>query len=303
MALDMNFAEKPFRNYTLFYTLFTICTALVFVLTMYNILTYLQNRKEYSEYADIIQSGDERKNLATKESNEIEAEIEKEDRKELLKNVNFVNENIRLRTFSWTDFFNELEKQLPPGVKLIYIRPRGKDENVQIYLKFTAKTMEEALTFFDNLTRSTSFEYALPKRESKNQAKRNYTDWQITLNYLPGKAGLPDMEEETETGAPEALEEEASAEGAGFILDTGRLSVTGLPFLPDGEAVESLPALDEAFPLESGEDTEEGAGEASGDESGEVTEAPAEQVPGEGAEEDAPGDTAAEEPPAFIELD
>jgi len=73
MALDMNFAEKPFRNYTLFYTLFTICTALVFVLTMYNILTYLQNRKEYSEYADIIQSGDERKNLATKESNEIEA--------------------------------------------------------------------------------------------------------------------------------------------------------------------------------------------------------------------------------------
>lgn len=235
MSLDLNFAEKPFRNYTLFYTVFAVFAAAVFVLTLYNVITYFNNSKEYNEYAHLIQRGNERIQAATKETTDLKDALRTENRKDLLEYVNFVNDSIRLRTFSWTDFFNELEQQLPPGVKLFYIKPKGREAGIEILLKFTSKNVREALDFFDNLDRCPAFESAFPRREARNQTKRNYYDWQISLRYLPEKAGLPAVEEEIETAGMETGEEIITFEDAGFILETNRLSVTGLPFLPGEE--------------------------------------------------------------------
>jgi hypothetical protein len=239
----MNLAKKPFRNYTLFYMVFALFAGIVLVLTLYNVVTYLRNSKEYSEYAHLIQSGNNRIRDATDKAARIKDALRMEDRKDLLEYVNFVNESIQLRTFSWTDFFNELENQLPPGVKLFYIRPKGKEEEILILLKFTSKTVKEALEFFDNLDSSPAFESAFPRREARNQTKRNYFDWQISLRYLPEKAGLPAPEEASLAADAETGEGTPVSEDAGFILDTQRLSVTGLPFRPGEESVGLAPDL------------------------------------------------------------
>ena len=250
MIFNLNFAERPFRNYTLFYTLFGLCAFFVLTLTMYNLFTYIQNKREFGKYADIIRNDQQREQAAQKESAELAGRLKQENTKELLKQVNFINEKIQLRTFSWSDFFNELETQLPPGVKLGSIKPRGKEGEIQIQLSITGKTLKDVLDFIDNLNNSPAFDEVFPRRESRNQMSGNFIDYQIYLKYFPEKVSreMPDAAVLAEK-LGEERKDSGPSEGAQFILETGRLSVTGLPFFPmEGMEMLTAPAEEPDMP-------------------------------------------------------
>lgn len=96
---------------------------------------------------------------------------------ELMERSEFLNRLIEERTFPWTKMFADLERILPPGVRVISISPQmDKDGSVKVVLVIGAANDEQKDKFVQSITASPVFsnvqvmEETYPRKTSSSAA-------------------------------------------------------------------------------------------------------------------------------------
>ncbi|HKW89537.1 MAG TPA: hypothetical protein VJN21_12355 [Candidatus Acidoferrales bacterium] len=85
-----------------------------------------------------------------------------------------LNGLIAERAFPWTKMFADLERILPPGVRVISISPgRDKDGNINVSLSMGAESDAAKLRFLESLEASQAFSDILVKSESRPTQARS----------------------------------------------------------------------------------------------------------------------------------
>jgi Tfp pilus assembly protein PilN len=69
----------------------------------------------------------------------------------------FLNSLIDQRSFPWTKIFTDLEKVLPPGVRVVSIAPKMENGQVEVKLVVGAASDKSKIDFLDALQSSTAF--------------------------------------------------------------------------------------------------------------------------------------------------
>jgi hypothetical protein len=77
--------------------------------------------------------------------------------KEVLDRAGFLNSLIGQRSFPWTKIFMDLEKTLPPGVRVIKISPKLDNGRATVELTVGAQTEEGKIQFLQALEKSKVF--------------------------------------------------------------------------------------------------------------------------------------------------
>ncbi len=158
MRIGLNLASEPFRRNRpalvawsagIVVLMFSLLALIVMAFTDRGVLT--RNQRTAERLA---------RDLAKLKSEQrtYDADIRKAENSEVLERSVFLNQLLLRKGISWTRIFADLEKTLPPNVRITQIRPQVNDNN-QILLEMTvaADSPEPMIGFVSKLEQSDVF--------------------------------------------------------------------------------------------------------------------------------------------------
>jgi type IV pilus assembly protein PilN len=157
MRIRLNLATKPLETHRKFIagsTLAGLVAAIVFLSLGWHVyLARKANAEMRAKSAKILEQVAE----LEQQRAALERFFALDENARLHDRAAFINSLIDARSFNWTLMFMDLEKVLPPGVRVISIEP--KQENGHIKVKFTmgAASDDAKLTFLKALEDSNTF--------------------------------------------------------------------------------------------------------------------------------------------------
>jgi len=157
MKLNLNLATSPLENNRRFIAGAGLAglLALIFLIVLSH-QTYTTWRANSAIRADISRVEKEIQSEAELQAN-LGRFFELPETKTVLDRSNFLNSLIEARTFPWPKIFEDLEKTLPPGVRVINIAPRL--EGGRAAIKITVGAMDDAskVEFLQKIESSKAF--------------------------------------------------------------------------------------------------------------------------------------------------
>ena len=159
--LKTNLATRPFYNERAIHVLLALAAAIVLVVTLLNvsrIVTLSRRSTELSAGSSAARA--EAVRLST-EATRIRRTINKDELALIVGAAEEANALIDQRTFSWTEFFNQIEATIPPDVMLTSVRPSFKDGVTSVSMIVLAKKPADVDEFVEKLEATGAFENVL----------------------------------------------------------------------------------------------------------------------------------------------
>jgi|SRR4051794_11950777 Tfp pilus assembly protein PilN len=156
--LRANLATRPFYNERAIHFLLGIAAVIVLAITVLNvsrIVTLSRRSTELSSRTDAARS--EASKLST-EASRIRTTINKDELVHVVNSAQEANALIDQRTFSWTEFFNQIEATIPPDVMLTSVRPSFKDGITRVTMMVLGRRTEDLEEFIEKLEATGFFE-------------------------------------------------------------------------------------------------------------------------------------------------
>jgi Tfp pilus assembly protein PilN len=157
-VLRTNLATRPFYNERAAHMVIGAAAVLVCAITLFNavrIVTLSRHNTELSSRTAVEHAEAER---LTAEAARVRKTINNDELAQVAGAAQEANWLIDQRTFSWTEFFNQIESTLPPDVMLSSVRPLIKDGATQVTMLVLAKRFEDVEEFNDRLEATGSFD-------------------------------------------------------------------------------------------------------------------------------------------------
>ncbi len=148
--LGMNLARRPFTNDILIWSGVGLLLVAVLSLSLWNGGQFLATKSQVREMTSRRQALDRQMGDAGQRERDLIREIEAARSGLLTSRATFANTIIQSHAFSWTRLFNELEKVMPLGVRLVNIRPRIGD-GIHIRMNGVARNSQAFWELQDNL--------------------------------------------------------------------------------------------------------------------------------------------------------
>ena len=185
LKININYASYPYRAKQIFRWI----NFFAFLLTLFFLyFTFNQVRGEREEVAKVKKS---RARLEAEIRALSAAEARGRDARpveQLDKKVKILNEMILRKSFSWTQFLNDLEKAIPSNISVKKIEPRFLDHGVN--LSGEALTLKDLTQLI--LSLETRPQYSQIFLLDQKVSKENRVEFLIHLNYL--EKGKNDVE-------------------------------------------------------------------------------------------------------------
>jgi len=170
MKIDINLSSRPFVNYRKFYLLAGFLLGLFLIVSSWNFSAYRSSHERRKVFVESLSNDQMRLEAMGKEEEKLLRSLQTAETSDFLDRVEYINQIINRRTFSWTRLLNDLEKMTPPNLQLASIKPqvRGKDLVIEIVVK--GRNTQEMIQFVLNLENSGKFIDVSPMYEdlSKN---------------------------------------------------------------------------------------------------------------------------------------
>jgi type IV pilus assembly protein PilN len=169
---DLNLSTRPFVA-NQFKTLL-LALALIFVIAISVIQGY--GFRQYSRLADQIRGAARNAQVESealnRRLNEMDSKLSAPQAKEKLTQIEFLNDIIARKTFSWSRVFAVLEELMPEGVHLTGIRPDfAAGGPILIHMEVEAHAVSDVTALLKNLQSSPLFEdVSVTTEEKKNGA-------------------------------------------------------------------------------------------------------------------------------------
>jgi Tfp pilus assembly protein PilN len=115
-----------------------------------------------------------------------EALLSQQQNRETLERSRFVNSLISRKSFSWTQLFMDLERIVPPRVRVVSLQPQpGAQDQVALRLVVESDSRERALDLLRRMEESESFRQA--REKSEHGKEPNGVQFEIFAFYAPAR--------------------------------------------------------------------------------------------------------------------
>jgi Tfp pilus assembly protein PilN len=94
------------------------------------------------------------------------------------------------RAFSWTGLLADLERVVPPGVRIASLSPEQKDGRTRLKLEALVRKPEESLEFLRALEARPQFSLVYPLSVTEDSDGRRHTSYSMLYEPLAGGAEL-----------------------------------------------------------------------------------------------------------------
>lgn len=235
--MRLNLARRPFVNLRPVRRTTVLLWALGTMLLVGNVLLYQRHFAGQGEKRELQQRVDEATEIERARIDVLQAELAGLDLEWQNEQVDFINQKIAERTFSWSSLFDDFEEVLPIDVRLTRLTPgggrrrpgrqgfgRGREApgeaGVFLQIAGEARQGESLLAFLESLFVHPSFQE--PSLLSESTGENGLIAFSLTALYRPAAAAEPAAEVEDAGPEPaDAGSEPADAEAADEPAEVG----------------------------------------------------------------------------------
>ena len=187
--LRTNLSTRPFYNERVVHLALGLVALIVLVVTVLNVVTVVQLSRQNTTLAARMSDDRSAADDFGRRARQIRAGIDKKELSIVVGAAREANTLIDSRTFSWTEFFNQIEATLPPDVMLASVRPTVNEKGTEISMIVRAKRGPDVDEFMEKLEATGAFESILPLQQG---AKEDGTvEASLTAKYVPNADDVP----------------------------------------------------------------------------------------------------------------
>jgi Tfp pilus assembly protein PilN len=200
--LRSNLATRPFYNERAIHLLIALAGVMVLAITVWNVsqIVVLSRRSTELSARTNAERG-EAARLST-EATRIRRTINKDELALVVNAAQEANALIDQRTFSWTEFFNQIESTIPPDVMLTSVRPSFKEGVTRVTMIVLGKQTADLDEFIEKLEATGFFEqvYA-PTSELTDEGLRRATIESVYVGHTGASEEAPSAPAQPPAGA------------------------------------------------------------------------------------------------------
>jgi hypothetical protein len=190
---NLNLSTRPFPAYRVANLALLLFFVVISGLTVWQVYSF----QHYSSLAKNIRDKEklarEEKGSLTNTLNGLGARLDRPVTKEKLAEIDFLNNLIVRKHFSWTTVFANLEGVIPDNVHLTTVAPEIFKDKVSLHLEIVCRSISDESEFIRRLQASPVFQDVVVKREErKGTAGSGDVGVDLTVSYFPEKSAPPE---------------------------------------------------------------------------------------------------------------
>lgn len=186
MRTRINLASHPYEDARRFYLQWF---GLLLVLVVITAALFTLVAKTHRASRDITRRVEqERRQIAEidRERAAAEAILNRPENRDVRDKSRFLNAVIARKAFSWTQVFSDLEKIVPPRVRIVSIRPGVNSSNqLEIHLEAIGDSREKAIELVRRMEEAPTFREARVQVERPDQGASAGVNFTIVAQYIP----------------------------------------------------------------------------------------------------------------------
>jgi Tfp pilus assembly protein PilN len=167
--LRTNLSTRPFYNERAVHVAVALAALLVLAITVLNVVRVVSLSRHNTELATRVRSDQAEAARLTREAAAIRKTINRDELDVVVAAAREANSLIEQRTFSWTEFFNQIERTLPPDVMLTAVRPKFHDGITEVSMGLLARRAEDVDELMEKLEATGAFEQVIPAQQDKTE--------------------------------------------------------------------------------------------------------------------------------------
>ena len=160
-----NLATRPFYNERAAHALLAAVALVVVFLTVFNVFRVLTLSSRNTALSVDIRRDEETATRLRAEAARLRARINQRELPQVMAGAREANALIDRRTFSWTEFFNLIEKTLPENVMLTSVSPMVDHGRTIVDMTVMGRRAEDIDSFMEQLEATGAFRSVLPRSE------------------------------------------------------------------------------------------------------------------------------------------
>lgn len=159
MRIQINLASEPFRRDRHILVMLVAGSAALALSLFVMVGIIVSARSRATEAREAVDRYTKQLNTVTTEQAKLDSTLRRPENAEVLERSVLLNTLISRKGISWTRIFADLERVMPPNVRLIYVRlPQiDKDNQVTLDMVVGAQNPEPVVDFFRTLEKSPLF--------------------------------------------------------------------------------------------------------------------------------------------------
>ncbi|HSL24540.1 MAG TPA: hypothetical protein VK886_23590 [Vicinamibacterales bacterium] len=184
-----NLATRPFYNERAAHVAIAAFAALVLALTAFNVYRIVSLSSHNTALGSEIRRDEETAARLRKEAAALRARINQDELQSVMAGAREANALIDQRTFSWTEFFNLIERTLPENVMLASVSPSVEAGATVVDMTVLGRGAEDIDAFMEQLEATHAFHDVLPRNEDVTEEGLHRLE--LRAGYVPpGPAGV-----------------------------------------------------------------------------------------------------------------
>lgn len=160
-----NLATRPFYNERAAHLAIAAFAILVLVLTAFNVYRLVSLSARNTALDAEIRQDEEAAERFRRQAAGLRGRVNQVELQAVIASAREANALIDQRTFSWTEFFNLIEKTLPTDVMLAAVRPSIEENRTVVHLTVIGRRAEDIDAFMEELESTNAFRSVLPTSE------------------------------------------------------------------------------------------------------------------------------------------
>src|SRR6185436_9286989 len=159
--LRTNLATRPFYNERAIHMLLALAAVIVLAITVLNVSRVVALSRHSTELSARTNADRSEASRLSTEAARIRKTINKDELAVVVSGAQEANALIDQRTFSWTEFFNQIEATIPADVMLTSVRPSFKDGVTSVTMIVLGRRPADVDEFVEKLEATGEFENVL----------------------------------------------------------------------------------------------------------------------------------------------
>ena len=164
-----NLATRPFYNERAAQVLLGVFALLVAFLTIFNVVRVVTLSSRNTTLSVDIRRDEETATRLRREAAQIRGHINQQELEQVMDGAREANALIDRRTFSWTEFFNLIERTLPENVMLTSVSPSVDKGRTIVSMTVLGRRAEDIDAFMEQLEGTKAFLGVQPLNEDLNE--------------------------------------------------------------------------------------------------------------------------------------
>src|SRR4051812_3039317 len=177
--LRSNLATRPFYNERAIHLVLAAAAIVVLAITFVNVSRIVTLSRRNTELSARTNADRAEASRLSSEAARIRRSINKDELALVVNAAQEANALIDQRTFSWTEFFNQIEATIPPDVMLTSVRPSFKDGITRVTMMVLGRRTDDLEEFIEKLEATGFF-------EDINRASTEMTDDGLRRSTIEG---------------------------------------------------------------------------------------------------------------------